>query len=311
LQSQLARLVLRMRALAKPAIDGAGAALAIMLLKAIRRTNAGRVAAFGARALRKIGPWLPEHRTGRANLASAFPEKSAEEIESILVKVWENLGRIGAEYAHLDRLVEGDFSDSDRARIRVRAASQTHFLNLRADGKPALFFAAHLANWELPAIVATKNDLDTAILYRQPNIAGIAAAIQEIRAVNMGELIPTSGVNSVFRVAAALERGAHVGMLVDQHFSRGVDVTFFGRTCKANPLLARLARRFECPIHGARVIRLPNDRFEVQLTEEIAPARGEDGAIDVQRTMQIVTSIVEGWVREHPDQWLWLHRRWR
>ena len=118
-------------------------------------------------------------------------------------------------------------------------------------------------------------------------------------------------MNSVFRLASVLERGAHVGMLVDPHFSRGVDVMFFGRPCKANPLIARLARRFKCPIHGARVIRLPGYRFRFELTDEVEPTRDADGRIDVTGTMQIITSVVEGWIREYPDQWLWLHRRWR
>jgi KDO2-lipid IV(A) lauroyltransferase len=185
------------------------------------------------------------------------------------------------------------------------------FIRLREDGKPALLFSAHVANWELPAVVAAANGQPTSILYRRPNIAAIADAIQNIRAVNMGNLISAKGVDAAFKIAAALENGEHVGLLVDQHFARGVDVTFFGRTCKANPILARMARRFECPIHGARVIRLPNGRFRMELTEEIAPARDAAGLVDVTGTMQIVTSIVEEWVREYPEQWLWLHRRWR
>jgi Kdo2-lipid IVA lauroyltransferase/acyltransferase len=281
----------------------------VLLLKALRRTDPDRLSAFAGGAMRKIGPWLSEHRTGRANLAAAFPDKTAAEIEDILGGVWENLGRIGAEYAHLDRLVDRSMADSDMGRVETPFIEQ--LMHLRCDGKPALLFAAHLANWELPAVVAAAYGLETAILYRQPNLGDVAAAIQRIRAVSMGELIPATGYDAVFKVAAALERGAHVGMLVDQHFSRGVEVTFFGRTCKANPMVARLARRFECPIHGARVIRLPGNRFRVELTEAIAPAREADGKMDVAGTMQIITSVIEGWVREHPEQWLWLHRRWR
>jgi hypothetical protein len=65
------------------------------------------------------------------------------------------------------------------------------------------------------------------------------------------------------RAARALERGPHVGMLVDQHFTQGVDVTFFGRRCNANPLIARLARHFDCPIRGIRAIRLPRGSFRL------------------------------------------------
>ena len=119
------------------------------------------------------------------------------------------------------------------------------------------------------------------------------------------------GPDALFKVSRVLEHGCHVAMLVDQYYVRGVDVTFFGRTCKANPTIARMARHFDCPIHGSRVIRMPGDRFKIEITEAIPPARAADGTIDVAGTMQAITDVVEGWVREHPEQWLWLHRRWR
>ncbi|HEY0236670.1 MAG TPA: lipid A biosynthesis lauroyl acyltransferase, partial [Afipia sp.] len=114
-----------------------------------------------------------------------------------------------------------------------------------------------------------------------------------------------------YKLADALSKGVHIGMLVDQYFHRGVDVTFFGRTTKANPLLARLVRQVDVPIYGVRVVRLPGHRFRAELSDEVKPVRDADGKIDVQGTMQAVTSVIESWVREHPEQWLWLHRRWR
>jgi KDO2-lipid IV(A) lauroyltransferase len=112
-------------------------------------------------------------------------------------------------------------------------------------------------------------------------------------------------------LAKALERGGTAGMLVDQHDHRGVNVHFFGRPARASPLIARLARLIDCPIHGTRVIRLPDNRFRVELTEAVAPARAPDGRLDIEGTMQAITDVIEGWVREYPEQWLWLHRRWR
>ncbi len=120
-----------------------------------------------------------------------------------------------------------------------------------------------------------------------------------------------TGLDAPIRISDALKRGAHVGMLVDQYYVRGVEVTFFGRRTMANPLLARLAQHFDCPIHGTRIVRLPGNRFRAELTDEIKPARDADGKIDIAATTQIITNVVEGWIREHPEQWLWLHRRWR
>jgi KDO2-lipid IV(A) lauroyltransferase len=283
----------------------------VWLLKGIRRIDPDRISDFSAGLMRRVGPFVPEHRTGRANLKAAFPEKSAAEIEQILIGVWDNLGRVAAEYPHLDRLWD---IDPERpfapGRIEVSPETVDRFLAMRDDGKPALVFSAHLGNWELPTLAAGTFEMDSAILFRTPNIGDIAAVIRDIRAPKVGTLIAT-GIGAPSAIAGALERGVHVGMLVDQYFHQGVEVEFFGRRCRTNPIVARLARHFECPIHGTRVIRLPGHRFRIELTEAITPMRDQAGAIDVQATTQAITAIIEGWIREHPEQWLWLHRRWR
>lgn len=294
----------------KPAADAAIGSAAILLLRLIRRFDPDRIAGFAGGLLRRIGPWLPEHRIGRANLKAAFPEKPDAEIEAILRGVWDNIGRVGAEYAHLDRLWDLDLANPGQGRIEVSREVIERGLALRDAGRPVLFFAAHLGNWEMPAVGAAAYGADTTILYRAPNIGNVADAVAGIRAVNMGTMVPAS-MDAPLKLAAALDRDGHVGMLVDQHFGRGVDVTFFGRRCKANPLLARLARHYDCPIHGVRTVRLPGHRFRMDITPAVAPVRDAEGRIDVAGTMQAVTDVVEEWVREHPEQWLWLHRRWR
>ena len=307
----MTRLIRRWRRGLKRAGDALIGALAVALLKGLRLTNPDMMANFAGRVMRTIGPLFRENRIARAQLTAAFPEKSPAEIDTILRGVWDNLGRIGAEFAHLDRLWDFDPDQPDRrGRIEIRREDIERFLQLANDGKPALIFAAHLGNWELPAICAATYKLDSAVLYRRPNIAGIDKWLRETRTANMGTLIST-GLDAPMKIAEALERGAHVGMLVDQYYVRGVEVTFFGRKTRANPLLARLAHHFDCPIHGTRVVRLPANRFRPELTDEIKPARDAEGKIDIAGTMQVIINVIEGWVREYPEQWLWLHRRWR
>ncbi len=293
---------------AKSAIDPFTRALVTLIFQAVRRADRIWISDVFARGARTIGPWLPEHRIGRANLSAAFPEKSPAEIERILAGVWDNLGRVAAEFAHLDRLTVGD--PYNLPYLKFDAVAKERFDRIRDDGKPALVFAAHLANWELPAIMAAAWGLDAMVLYRRPNVGAIADAVLAIRQGSMGTLVPTSG-EAPIRLARALEDKRHVAMLVDQHYEKGVEVTFFGRRCRANPLLAKLAAHVEAPIHGTRIIREPGGRFRGEVTDEIAPARDAEGRIDIQGTMQAITSVIEGWVREHPEQWLWLHRRWR
>lgn len=310
-----------MRATPRRLLRGAGRALgglrdfvlghlAVLVLRCVRLTDPDRMADFCGNFMRRAGPWLREHRLGRENLAAAFPEKTPAEIEDILGGVWDNLGRLGAEFAHLDRIWDHDPARPGEGRIEFSQESVERFIKLRDDGRGALVFAAHLANWELPALAGAAHGLDSAVLFRAPNLGAVAKAVQDIRAVSMGTLIQT-GFDAAWRAARALESGTHVGMLVDQHYVKGVDVTFFGRRCKANPLIAALARQTGCPIHGTRAIRLPGHRFRAELTGEIKPVRDAAGEIDIAGTMQAVTDVVESWIREHPEQWLWVHRRWR
>jgi KDO2-lipid IV(A) lauroyltransferase len=282
--------------------------VATVLLALSHRCDRVWISNVGGALMRTIGPWLPEHRIGLANLRAAFPEKSDAEIEIILRGVWDNLGRVGAEIAHLDHICSGD--RYNRNFIDYGPDNIERFLRVKDDGKPAVIFAAHLANWELPAVIAASDGLDSVVLYRRPNLGAIADAVIALRRGIMGDLV-VSSMGAPVTLARALEQGRHVAMLVDQHYGRGVEVTFFGRKCMANPLIAMLAREIECPIHGTRVIRLPGNRFAGEISPEVAPVRDAEGRIDVAGTMQAITSVVESWVREHPEQWLWLHRRWR
>jgi KDO2-lipid IV(A) lauroyltransferase len=281
------------------------------LFRVVRALGPDTAASFGAAATRAIGPLLPVQRVTLENIRLAFPEKSAAEHRAIAREAWDNLGRVACEYVHLDRLWDFDEARPQAGRIQATAETMARYAALAADGKPALIFAAHLANWELPAVAAAKHGLDSAVLYRTPNNLHVARDIIALRSPIMGTLIAASPAAPV-RMMEALDQGLHVGMLIDQRFGRGPRVPFLGRPAASNPLLARLARRFpDAPVHGARAVRLPGGRFVLELTDAIVLPRGTDGRVDVDAATALLNAIVEGWVREHPGQWLWMHRRWR
>jgi len=291
--------------------DATIGSLAVGSMRAIKLVDRKRAANFAGALLRKAGPLFKEHRIGREQLRAAFPEKSDAEIEQILAGVWDNLGRVAAEFVHLDELKLAEEGSTAPDTILVPAKTLERARHVLSSNKPVLIFASHLANWEIPAVVARSFGAKTAVLYRRPNIAPISDAVIKLRENLMGQMVPTN-LGAPVRLAHLLQSGVHVGMLVDQHFTKGVDVNFFGRPCKANPLVAMLARQLECRIHGMRVVRLPDGNgFWGEMTDPIDAPRDADGRIDIKGTMQTITTVIEGWVREHPEQWLWLHRRWR
>jgi Kdo2-lipid IVA lauroyltransferase/acyltransferase len=216
----LAAVTLRVMSLRlKQAANAVISALAVMGLKAIARLDPDRMANVAAAVLRTVGPWLPEHRVGRDNLRAAFPKKSPAEIEAILRGVWDNLGRVAAEFAHLGSLSDYLANRPATSRIAFSTRDMEIFQQPLDEGKPAFVFAAHLANWELPALAAPLNGLDSTVVYCLPNLGAIAETIVKKRARHMGKLI-ASGADAPFKIAGALEADSHVGMLVDQHRCR-------------------------------------------------------------------------------------------
>jgi Kdo2-lipid IVA lauroyltransferase/acyltransferase len=295
----------------KSLLDKVAGALTVGLLGAIQRTDRKRVTNFAGAFMRRIGPLFPEHRVGREQLHAAFPEKSDAEIEKILGGVWDNLGRIAIEFGHLDDFCVDGFGVQTPDVITYPPESQERYDWITKSGKATIGFAAHLANWELPGVGAKLIGVKSAVLYRRPNIGAVNDVIVKLREPLMGELIPT-GLDAPVKLGRLLQSGIHVGMLADQHYSKGVEVIFFGRRCLANPLIAMLARQTELPIYGMRVIRNPDgNSFWGEVAAPVEPVRDATGRLDIQGTMQAVTSVIEGWIRQYPEQWLWLHRRWR
>jgi Kdo2-lipid IVA lauroyltransferase/acyltransferase len=258
---------------------------------------------------RQAGRRLPRlNQIGMRNLLLAFPERSEEERREILAQSWDNMGRAAVEYFFIDRIWDFDPTAAKPGRIEIEGVER--FVKLATDDRPAVILSAHLANWELPMVAAARHGLEAAALFARPRNRWIANMVMARRQSVMGELV-MSGPGALHSLARALEAGSHLGLLVDQYYERGPEIIMFGHPTKANPIFARLARQFECPVHTVRVVRLPGDRFRIELGEELDLPRDASGRIDIAAASQMVGTIIEGWAREHPGQWLWVHRRWR
>jgi KDO2-lipid IV(A) lauroyltransferase len=283
------------------------AGLISLALKVIRLIPLKTASRWFESFARWLGPRIWRHKVVMDNLAIAFPEKSIEERKQLASDNWAQMARSLLEYIYLDEIFDMDVDNTESERIEIVNAEQ--FLKLRDDGLPAILFTGHIANFELLPLVSARFGLEIQSMYRRPNNPHAASKVAEARK-EYGKNLVASGAGASFQLMSALERGDHVGLLVDQKFRRGIKVPFFGKDAKTNPLLAKLARRYNCPVHGARTIRLPNGRFRLEITDELVLPRDKNGDVDIRGTTELVTRVVEGWVREHPEQWLWMHRRW-
>lgn len=280
-----------------------------VLFGALRLLGPDRASRTGGFLARTVGRRLRENRIGLENLARAFPDLPLEKREEIIAEAWDNLGRTACEYPFLDHLFDYNYYAPDPAS-RTEVVGIEQFIALLNRSGPAIVFCGHLANWEMVAVAAKRYGLDATIVFRPPNNPVVDRLIGAVRGKAMGRLLPT-GPGAAAAMAGVLERGGILGMLCDQHFTRGIPLPFFGRPAMTNPVLAKMARHFDCPVRGARCIRLPEGRFRLELTAPLDLPRDAEGRIDVAGAALMMTRMVEGWVRENPGQWLWQHRRWR
>jgi Kdo2-lipid IVA lauroyltransferase/acyltransferase len=258
--------------------------------------------ALGGVLARRIGPFLGVSRHARRNLSRAFPELSETEIARLVASVWDNLGRVAAEYPHLRKIRVFEPGG------RVETHGFEHVDRAVAAGRRMIVFSGHIANWEIAMLAAVQYGISVAQVYRAGNNPLLDRMIARYRG-DGGELIPKGRV-AARRAIAALRRGTHLTLLADQKMNDGIAVPFFGRPAMTAPALAVLALRFDCDVLPARVERLAGARFRLTVFPPLPLPRSGEPHADAAALMARVNAILEGWIRDRPEQWLWVHRRW-
>jgi Kdo2-lipid IVA lauroyltransferase/acyltransferase len=281
-------------------LEAVGAALMFGLFRLLPLDAAS---ALGGWLGRLIGPRLGVTKRAAINLRRAFPGLDEAAARRVMRGMWDNLGRVVAEYPHL---AEFRVYGSDG---RIAFVGNEILDPVIASGKTAIFISAHYGNWEIATMAATQRGLDVAEVYRAANNPWIDRLIASYRGSVGSELIP-KGTIAARRSIAALRDGRHLAMLVDQKMNDGIAVPFFGRDAMTAPALAQLALRFDCAIMPARVERMKGARFRIVMSPPIEITRTGDRQADTLAIMTAVNQEIERWLRERPEMWLWLHRRW-
>ena len=254
---------------------------------------------IGSFLARRFGPRIAPsaHKSAIRNLKMIYPDMPEAERDVLLGKIWDNLGRNAAELPHLR-------GDGLFKRLHV-----TGLENLPAKGSPCIFISGHYGNWELTYPMAHDNGVPTALIYRHANNERVDKIICDIRSGHCVAQFPKGGRGAV-RLAHAIKRGESLAMLVDQKMNDGIAVPFFGIDAMTAPAVATLAMRFGLPIIPARVIRKGGAHFEGIIYPPLQYVVTGDQQADELAIMTQINLMLEGWIREHPEQWFWVHRRW-
>jgi KDO2-lipid IV(A) lauroyltransferase len=259
-----------------------------------------------------IGGWIARNIVGRTflsdrplrNLRMAFPEKSDAEIAAILNEMWENLGRVMAEYAHLDEI---SWLGSNP---RITVSGLEHFEAARARRTGIILASAHFANWEIMPIAAREYGVTGGVIVRHANNPYVSHWLDALRSrKGMPEQI-SKGPHGIKRMFTLLRKGETILLLADQRASEGIRVPFFGRDAFTTPAPASLALKLGAVIVPVVNRRAGKARFHMEVYPAIEPPNTGDHDRDVHLMTAAITRFIEDRVRERPGEWLWVHKRW-
>ncbi len=278
-----------------------------LLFRLLRRLGRARASNLGGRLARGIGPTLPVSRVAERNLCLAMPHLGRTARRRIIRGVWENLGRTVAEFPHLGSLRKNTLSGPGWEMV-----GEEILWEQARRGGPAIFVSGHIGNWELMPPVLMQYGIRMSSMYRAAGNPLIDQLIRELRDQAMGENVPVfaKGAKGARAALSHVAKGGYLGLLVDQKMNDGVRASFFGHPAMTAPALATLALRYRATVIPGHVERIGPARFRLICeTPLVLPDTG-DRLRDQLALTQTVNDLLEGWIRQKPESWLWLHRRW-
>lgn len=262
-----------------------------------------KASAVGAVLGRRLGPFSTRTQIARTNLSLAFPGLEAVEIESTMMGMWDNLGRVWAEFPHVGRMDKEEFFHL----VTVEGAERVEAV--KRSGTGSIFFSGHFANWELAPKTLAMLDCPLALVYRPGNNPYMDRVIQHTRDYYQTRAVP-KGAEGSRQLVRALREHEHVGMLIDQKMNTGIPVRFLGREAMTATAIATLALKFDCPVVPTRVERLHGPYHKVTILPPLEINRTGDQDTDIRAMIETINALFEEWIRAAPSQWIWVHRRW-
>ena len=242
----------------------------------------------------------------RGNLELAFPELDAASREKIVRGVYDNLGRVVLSVARMPRLTSANIGEW------IEYDGFEHYEWALQKGRGVMFLTAHLGNWELSAFAHALFGNPMHVLVRPLDNPSLDRLVDRYRSLAGNQTIRKQDAGR--KVLRALRNNEAVGILIDQN-TMGEDrvfVDFFGRKASATSAFVKLAQRSGAVvIPGFALWRPEAGRYVLKFYPPLEWISTGDAAADLVGNTQLCQSVLERVVREHPDQWLWIHRRWK
>lgn len=239
------------------------------------------------------------------NLTYAFPEKNMAEIITIAKGVYRTMGIVAAEFFDIPSLTKDNIADL------VEVEGLEYCTNALEKNRGILMLGAHFGNWELAAVAFSLVLKPAVITYRPLDSPALDNLVLWVRSCTGNVLIDKK--RAMRKMLRSLAHNEIVATMIDQNMAwqEGIFVDFFGRPACTTTGLALITLHTEAPVIPAYLIRLANGKYRLVIKEEIPVIRTGNEDKDILINTQNFTKVVEDVIREYPDQWFWMHQRWK
>jgi Kdo2-lipid IVA lauroyltransferase/acyltransferase len=268
------------------------------------RNVARAIGAVIGRVARYCTPRL--RRAGDLNLRLAFPDKTAAERQEILRKLYRNLGWLLAEFCQMPRYTRGATENF------IRYEGLENYLAARDRGKGVLVLTGHLGAWELSSFYHSLMGYPMSMVIRRLDNSLVDNLVNHIRCLHGNQVLHKD--DFARGLLASMRRGETVGILMDTNMTppQGEFVDFFGYPACTGSGLARVARKTGAEVLPGFLLWEESSRqYVLRFGAPLVLTSSDDLEADVLAHTALFTKVIEEYIREYPDQWLWVHRRWK
>ncbi len=250
----------------------------------------------GSALARTLGPFLPWHKRGMANLAHVYPDMSEAERRKIMDGVWDNLGRTLGELAQISKVGE--------------TVTVTGMEHVPKDDGPVIIVTAHMANWEALTWFSRIWGRELTNVYRRPNNVYVDKLLK-LRTYGLPVRLIEKSDRAGIHLLRQLRAGGAITLFVDQKGTTGdLLIPFMGKNALTIRTPAILAAKTGATVIAGRMVRKNRHDLTIVASPPLRPLK--DSSPEAEREfMQQVNDVITGWVEENPEQWLWIHRRWK
>ncbi len=250
---------------------------------------------------KKIGPLFRSKKTILTNIKNALPSTNKADLELIIQTMWENYGRILAEYVFLK-----DFR-KEKLNDYLEIEGKEHLNKVRDSNEQVVFVSGHFNNFELMAMQIEKSGINLAAIYRPLNNIFLNGIMEKIRTKYICKNQIKKGRRGTRELLKLFNNKNSIALMIDQRVSEGEKSNFFGQDAFTTTIPAQLVKKFGCKIVPIHIERYNNFYFKMKVEEPIN--YNKDSTID-EITLSL-NKLLENMILKNPSQWIWSHNRWK